>query len=60
MHNYNSAAVKLLAPLVKNKFSKVNSIQRFKLETYKASVAVYLRGDNFLTSEGLRWKFNAL
>lgn len=49
-----------LAPLIKNIFSQVNSIQRVKLEIYKASGAVYQRGDNFLISEGLPWKFNAL
>ena len=52
--------VKHLAPLIKNKISQVNSIHYFKFKIYKASGVIYLRGDKFLTSEGLRWRFNSL
>lgn len=57
---FNNDLVKRLAPLIKDKFSLVNSKQRVSFKIYKASGAVYLRGDTFLTSEGLHWRFTAL
>jgi hypothetical protein len=46
--------------LIKDIFSQVNSIQRVKFKIHKATGAVYLKAGKFLTSEGLRWRFNAL
>jgi hypothetical protein len=57
---FNNDLVKRLAPLIQDKFSLINSNQRVSFKVYNASRAVYLRGDTFLTSEGLHWRFTAL
>jgi hypothetical protein len=56
----NNEWVKRLAPLIQEKFSQANSRQRVAFEISKKSGATYIRGDTFLTSEGLHWRFTIL
>lgn len=57
---FNNDLVKRLAPLIQDKFTQANSNQRVSFKIYNASRKLYLRGDTFLTSEGLNWRFTAL
>jgi len=57
---FNNDWVKRLAPLIQDKFSQANSNQRIAFKISNASGAPYLRGDTFLTSEGLHWRFTVL
>lgn|GEM_PF-644603 len=57
---FNNDLVKRLAPLIQDKFTQVNSNQRVSFKISNASGTVYLRGDTFLTPEGLHWRFTAL
>jgi len=57
---FNNDLVKRLAPLIQNKFTQVNSSQRVAFKISDVSGKVYTRGDTFLTSEGLHWRFTTL
>lgn len=57
---FNNELIKRLAPLIKYKFTKVNSSQRVAFKISNASGSPYLQGDTFLTSEGLHWRLTAL
>ncbi len=56
----NNEWVKRLAPLIQKKFSQANSSQRVSFKIYQASGTIYIRGDTFLTPEGLHWRLTIL
>ncbi len=57
---FNTAVTQELAPMILKSFSLANPDQRITFRVKNAAGKTTLRGDTFLTTEGLHWRMTAI
>lgn len=57
---FGGKAIKILGPMILKKFAEADSTQRVAFKTLSPSGRIATRGDTFLTSQGLHWRFTVI
>ncbi len=57
---FKNEVIKKLAPKIKRNFEQADSNQRVSFEIFSRSGKKFIKGDTFLTPQGLNWRFTIL